>query len=180
MLTNASLTKTGNETINYANEVTDEKIISEGKSYQKFINSFASFVLITSPISAQETVSLTSEIKMSSNFNNSRVTNNNLASVHRSQLTEYDSNEILHSGFVDLNELMELNREKEMKKMQNEILQPVIRFERFVTKLGFLLTFLFTLLSFPFFIGYPALVGVIMSMGLPIFVKIRKWERGGY
>ena len=178
MLTSDSLTKTGIEIINYENKATDEKVISEVKNYQKIISSFASFVLITTPISAQETVSVTSEIKMSSSFNNSRITNNKLAPMQNSRLTELDRNESLHNDFVNINKLMKQNKEKEMKKMQNEILNSVISFESFVTKLGFVLTFLFTLLSLPFLIGYPAFLGIVMSMGLPIFVKIRRWERG--
>lgn len=66
---------------------------------------------------------------------------------------------------------------KETKNMQREIDAPILKFENFVTKLGFLLIFVFLLLSLPSFIGYPALVGVLMSVGLPIFIRLRKWER---
>lgn len=81
---------------------------------------------------------------------------------------------------IDVNKLIEDNKEleEEMKIMQKEINKPVIEFEDFVVKIGLFLSALFLLLSLPIFIGYPSLVGTVMSLGLPVFVKIRRWERG--
>ena len=79
---------------------------------------------------------------------------------------------------IDLNELILQNESKEMEMVQNEIKEPIIKFESFVIKLGFILALLFSILSLPFFIGLPSVLGLLMSLGLPIFVKLRKWERG--
>lgn len=67
---------------------------------------------------------------------------------------------------------------KETRMMLREIQEPILKFENLVTRFGFFLILLFFVLSLPFFIGYPALVGVFMSLGLVAFIRIRKWERG--
>lgn len=79
---------------------------------------------------------------------------------------------------IDLNKLILQNEIKEMEMVQSEIKEPIIKFESFVVKLGLILALLFSILSLPFFIGLPSLLGLLMSLGLPVFVKLRKWERG--
>lgn len=172
MKTTGSITRTSYEPIG------DEK--PKQFLVNKVMPSLTSFVLMTTPISSVEITSSIQNKSSIKNIHKSTATETYTLQKNQWEFAEEKNEKQQSSRTANVNKLMERNREKEMEKMQNEILQPVIRFERFVTKLGFLLTFLFTLLSLPFFIGYPALVGVIMSMGLPIFVKIRKWERGGY
>lgn len=94
-------------------------------------------------------------------------------------LDEIHSNRKKQKTIININLLIEKKRE-EMKMMQHEIERPIKKFETFVTKLSIILFLFFLLLSLPFLVGAPAVVGVIMSLGLYVFSKIRKWERGEY
>lgn len=83
---------------------------------------------------------------------------------------------------IDVEELMGSNKVKSELKgalntMQKEIEKTVWNFENKVVWMGYLSAIFFLLLSLPFFFGAPALVGSISSLGLPVYVKIRRWER---
>ena len=67
--------------------------------------------------------------------------------------------------------------EEELDHMQQKIKKPILNFERRVMILGYLLSISFLILSLPFFLGPPALMGVIGGFGFLVYVKIRRWER---
>lgn len=65
----------------------------------------------------------------------------------------------------------------ELEIMKKEIENSILNFENKVKKLAYVLIFLSAILSLPNFIGLPALVGVIGSLILLLYVNIRRWER---
>lgn len=67
--------------------------------------------------------------------------------------------------------------EEELDHMQQKIKKPILNFEKRVMILGYFLSISFLILSLPFFIGPPALVGVIGGFGFLVYVKLRRWER---
>lgn len=67
--------------------------------------------------------------------------------------------------------------EKEEIFMLQEMYGSIIKFENLILKLSYLLTIAFLVLTLPIFLGYSSLVGVVMSLGLLLYVKIRRWER---
>ncbi|WP_423189410.1 hypothetical protein ACO1PF_00415 [Alkalibacterium sp. f15] len=91
-------------------------------------------------------------------------------SIVKNYVTNYYSDEILH-------DFLHQHLQKE-DIMNLEIDGSIRKFESFALRLGFILSFIFLILSLPIFIGFPSLVGVIMSLGIFIFIKLRQWERG--
>lgn len=94
---------------------------------------------------------------------------------HVSQLKNGGVEEIQHNNKLDSK--IDGRSGGEIEIMKIEIENSILNFENKVKKLAYVLILLFAILSLPYFIGLPALVGVVGSLILLIYVNIRRWER---